>query len=129
MPVHRGTSRREDQVTFKVIVSFPTSNSLLTINSFETYLSIFSHHLHELKDKVFFQKLKLRSSNTHIQVDSIEASVADMRTSNGGISGKFYVNNSLVLDTNNGRIDVDLDLEDEGRKASGVDVTLRSSNA
>jgi len=54
---------------------------------------------------------------------------ANIRTSNGAITGRYQVNDTLVLETSNGRIDVELEVEDSGRRIDGTDVVLRTSNA
>jgi len=136
MPNHLGRWHTEDQINFKVTVTFPlaashsSSGSVpLVINEFETYLSIFKHNLHDLRDKVFFRSLILRSSNSRINADVVSSARADIRTSNGGISGRYQVNDTLRLETSNGKVDVDLEVEDSGRRANGVDVVLKTSNA
>jgi len=117
-------------VTFPLAGSHSSSESgSLVINEFETYLSIFSHNLRDLRDKVFFRSLVLRSSNARINADVVKSARADIRTSNGGISGRYLVNDTLQLETSNGKIDVDLEVEDSGRRANGVDVVLKTSNA
>ena len=136
MPTHLGRWHTEDQINFRVTVTFPLAGSHsssesgpLVITEFETYLSIFKHNLRDLRDKVFFRSLILRSSNSGINSDVVESARADIRTSNGGISGKYVVNDTLRLETSNGKVDVDLEVEDSGRRANGVDVILRTSNA
>jgi len=130
MPRNRGSWHREDQVNFQVTVTLPEqSHGPLVINEFETHLSIFKHNLHDLRDKVFFRSLTLRSSNSKINADAVNAARSDVRTSNGGITGRYQVNDSLVLDTSNGRIDVELEVEDSGRRSSGASVVMKTSNA
>jgi len=135
VPSHRGSWHRDDQVSFTVTVTFPHTNAHviseknpLLINSFETYFSICSHYLHELRNKVFFRELKIRSSDTSIKAESVDASQLNMRTSNSGISGNFQVNDSLVLDTSNGKIDVNLGIYDTGRRDDGPNIILKTSN-
>jgi DUF4097 and DUF4098 domain-containing protein YvlB len=134
MPRHLVKWHTEDQVSFKVTVTFPAvaSRSVenpLVINEFETHLSIFRHNLAYLYDKIFFKNLVLRTSNARINAEAVNFGHSNIRTSNGAITGKYQVNDTLVLETSNGRIDVELEVEDSGRRIDGADVILRTSNA
>jgi len=160
VPRYRGIwrNRREDQVSFSLIVHLPTGwtagrRSPSYINFFETDLSIFRHKITKLADAVTFGTLKLRTSNAGIvaggkedetvvigkKLDfrtsngAISASAGgeklDITTSNGRITGSFTTNDVLIIHTSNGAIDVNAKLlYSKNSTRDGTVLDLKTSN-
>jgi len=124
----RWSNYEQDQLRFLVTVTLPTSrNSLLDLNAFDTNLPNFRHKFEGLGDRVQFEHMSLQGTNGVIQADSLYVSQGTIKTTNAGINGEFNTTDSLVLQTTNGVIDVDVGItNDDTHKASSLD--LKSTN-
>lgn len=118
-----------DQLQFTVTVTIPTSRkSLLELNAFDTNVPNFRQKFEALGDRVQFEHLSVESSNSAIESDGVYVSQGTVKSSNGRITGQFNSSDSLVLQTSNGAIDVDVGItNDDTHKAS--DLTMKTSNS
>lgn len=117
-----------DRLKFTVTVTIPTSRkSLLDINAFDTNMPNFRQKFEDLGDRVQFEHLSIQSSNGAIESNGVFVSQGSIKSSNGRITGQFNASDSLVLETSNGAIDVDVGVtNDDTHKAS--DLTMSTSN-
>lgn len=122
-----GNDARE-RLQFTVTVTIPTSRkSLLDLNAFDTNMPNFRQKFEALGDRVQFEHLSVESSNGAIESNGVYVSQGTVKSSNGRISGQFNASDSLVLQTSNGAIDVDVGItNDDTHKAS--DLTMKTSN-
>ena len=58
----------ERRLRFHINVRLPSSDDLV-INDLRTHLPIFVHHVADLEDTVYFEKLDLNTAHTPITVD------------------------------------------------------------
>lgn len=109
-------------------------------------MSLFAHTIDDLSGKVFFNSLELRTSNSPIAVQvctcrvrgvrkftvitqGIEAHVANITTSNSGITGFYTTADFLKLQNSNGPIDVDVTLKNKGKgDPNKTSLQLHNSN-
>ncbi|CAE6446051.1 unnamed protein product [Rhizoctonia solani] len=119
----------EQRISWTVTVTFPTrSRSILDLNAFATNVDQFRHSIEGLGGRVHFEHFSLKGSNSPIESDGLVVSQATIVTSNSKITGKFSTDDSLILKTSNGAIDVDIDVtNDDTHKASNLELT--TSNA
>lgn len=97
--------RVEDNLSFEVTVTLPPSMyPFKPAGSLETEMPFFTHDIGDLKHRVFYQSVKLRSSNSAIRVKSLHAQNTEVKTTNANILGDFDATDSLRLVTTNGYI-------------------------
>ncbi|KAI0740773.1 hypothetical protein C8Q76DRAFT_791175 [Earliella scabrosa] len=98
----------EHAIKFHVHLRLPTvpSNSILKISSLRTDLPIYTHHLPELANSVYFQNLQLQSKNAPVTVDSVAGDNIRVGATNGSIRGSFNTSTVLELRTANAPIEV-----------------------
>lgn len=97
--------RTEDNLSFEVTVTLPPSlYPFRPAGNLETEMPLFTHDIGDLRDRMFFQSVKLRSSNSAVRVKSLHAQNTEVRTSNANILGNFDSSGSLKLATTNGYI-------------------------
>ncbi|KAL0955715.1 hypothetical protein HGRIS_001935 [Hohenbuehelia grisea] len=114
-------SRNPLALFFSVTVHLPAkANGLpLLINSLSTNLPLFAHRVSsDLKDRVSFKQISLRSSNSPIDVKFLEAEIATIHTSNAPISGFFDCSYSLMLLSSNHPINIDARLSSDDNGAT-----------
>ncbi|KAG9105387.1 hypothetical protein FRC07_009324 [Ceratobasidium sp. 392] len=111
-----------DRLRFLVTVTIPISRaSLLNLNAFDTHLPNFRHKFEQLGDRVQFEHLSVEGTNGVIQSDSLYVSEGMLKTTNGGINGQFNTTDSLVLQTTNGVVDIDVGItNDDTHRASNL---------
>ncbi|KAK1235814.1 hypothetical protein PQX77_000948 [Marasmius sp. AFHP31] len=135
--------RQEDSIYVDLHLSLPASSTkALTIKRLETDLPNYSHHIGDLKDKVNFQKIILKSSNQPIAAQSfaaqdalitttnsgsVMAPVLQVQTTNGAITGHYSSSGSLSLVTDNSPIKVEVDMN--ATKSDASNLYAKTSNS
>ncbi|TFL07126.1 hypothetical protein BDV98DRAFT_557302 [Pterulicium gracile] len=120
-----------DHLRFEMTIHVPSANSSqpLVLENFQTDMSLFAHTIDDLSGKVFFNSLELRTSKSPIAVQGIEAHVANITTSNSGITGFYTTADFLKLQNSNGPIDVDVTLKNKGKgDPNKTSLQLHNSN-
>ncbi|TFK74656.1 hypothetical protein BDN72DRAFT_759463 [Pluteus cervinus] len=119
----------EDNVYFHVTVVLPqgASSRPLVVNNLETNMPNFFHNIGQLGEVVQFKQLSLNGLDAPIQVQSLTAESARIRTTNGLISGTFMVSSSLSLRTSNAPIDTLITLDDNDTTVDST-VHIQTSN-
>ncbi|GJE94708.1 hypothetical protein PsYK624_108790 [Phanerochaete sordida] len=104
----RWRSRSIPGIEFEIVVRIPKlpDNEVLQIARFETNAPHFTQHIGDLNGTVLFRELSLKSSNSHISSQSVNAIDAEVMTSNSRIDGHYEVSESLRLSTSNQIINV-----------------------
>ncbi|KAL5504624.1 hypothetical protein ACEPAH_7287 [Sanghuangporus vaninii] len=113
---------KQDQLYFDVVVRLPPR----AYKSLETDYINFSTHVSNLQGNATFEKIHLKTSNSGIHADNLEAYEASLKSSNGPISGRYNVTNSLELVTSNSPIDTIVDMNSENSQISSL--LLKTSN-
>ncbi|PIL33801.1 hypothetical protein GSI_04426 [Ganoderma sinense ZZ0214-1] len=116
----------ERQLRFHINVRLPSSDDLV-INDLRTYLPLFVHHVGDLEDTVYFEKLTLNTAHTPITVDSLAGSRIRAHSKNSAIRGKFNTSTELELETANAPINVHANLA-SGDDEEPTRLVLRTSN-
>ncbi|KAA1470449.1 hypothetical protein DENSPDRAFT_836245 [Dentipellis sp. KUC8613] len=114
-PDWRSSPKQSDRLTFEILVSLPfTHDSHTYIKSLETSFSLFRQSLGLLHDAYEFGSLSLLTTNSVIEVESVLAHEAHLKSTNGAIRGVFRSNKSLELVTTNAYIHADVSLFNAG---------------
>ncbi|KAF9464007.1 hypothetical protein BDZ94DRAFT_532508 [Collybia nuda] len=103
---------KRDYVHYTIIVYLPANSKTqpLRIKNFETDLPLFSHSISQLADVVHFDTLSLTTSMMPINVASLSATKALVKTSHAKIEGTFNTSSALELSTFNAPIKVNVGL-------------------
>jgi hypothetical protein len=116
-------------IQFEMTIYLPeVKKQPLTIDNFETDMSMFAHDVADLEGKVYFKSLDLRSSNMPISVQHVNVDYATVKTSNSPITGTYHTNTSVELRTSNAPIKVDLGLHNDGKGKHTTEAILHTSN-
>ncbi|EAU91888.1 hypothetical protein CC1G_04655 [Coprinopsis cinerea okayama7 len=101
----------------------------LRVKKLETDVHNTAHHFAVDKDLVAFHEVSFKGSNGAVTIEKpLSTPKGKIRTSNGPISGTFNTSDSLLIQTQNGevRVQVGLDyLEEKGKKPN---LEIRTSN-
>ncbi|KAF8802647.1 hypothetical protein BYT27DRAFT_7172708 [Phlegmacium glaucopus] len=119
----------QDRLYFATKVILPEASpesSPLLIKKFETDVANTIHRVGDLNKKVLFQSLLLKGSNARIDIESVQADLGIIGTSNAAIRGIFNTSASLSLITSNGQIEADVGLS--SINASEPKLSLSTSN-
>ncbi|KAG6899586.1 hypothetical protein C0993_008960 [Termitomyces sp. T159_Od127] len=97
---------------FAVIITLPKAaeGSVLNIKAFETDMPLFTHEVTDLNGSVHFNSISLRTANSPIHVQSLEAEKASVVTENSPIEGEFHSSSSLKLYTSNSPVNAHVTL-------------------
>ncbi|EKM53643.1 uncharacterized protein PHACADRAFT_260108 [Phanerochaete carnosa HHB-10118-sp] len=116
---------------FEVTIRLPRlPDEVLQVARLETNVPNFTQHIGDLNETVLFRDLELKSSNSHISSQSLNALVAQVITSNSHIVGQFQASESLGLRTTNGAINVTATLvHSNPEDMQGPVLKMKTSNA
>ncbi|THH27813.1 hypothetical protein EUX98_g6377 [Antrodiella citrinella] len=101
---------------------------LLHIKSLETNLPHFGHNLDNLNGKISFDDLFLQTTNSHINVASVDALTATAQTTNAHIVGNFTTTKELTLTTTNGLISANVEMRNAVSSRIPTKLTMSTSN-
>ncbi|KAJ2932545.1 hypothetical protein H1R20_g4573, partial [Candolleomyces eurysporus] len=107
---------------FHVLVELPVvdeASSKRRIRSFRTRMPSFVHTFRNLAD-VYFQWLKVATTDSPINAEFVEATSVIINTSNAPIHGTYNVDGDVSLITSSANIDVNLNLRDSAEVNRGV---------
>ncbi|RDB20741.1 hypothetical protein Hypma_012167 [Hypsizygus marmoreus] len=126
----RWARHHRNSVHFDVTVYLPKGKdgAVLNVKNFETDLPLYHHHVGDLGSHVNFDAISLKSENSAIFVESLDATKAYLETENSPIDGSFNVTSSLALHTQNAHIKVRLNLINNPDH-DPTEVTVTTSNA
>ncbi|KZT43951.1 hypothetical protein SISSUDRAFT_515083 [Sistotremastrum suecicum HHB10207 ss-3] len=115
-------------VTFPSIANFSTSGQPpLRIESFETHLPSFRHHLANLSH-MYFESFYLSAGGAAIHSEYLSAGIGELHTSGGPITGKYRTNRTLTIDTSNTVVDIETLLESNPYPLHTTSVQVKTSN-
>jgi len=119
-----------ERLEFYVSVVLPQSRqSPLYIAALETHLPLFSHTILKSPSGVTFGSVKFDSSNTLVQVQSLNAANVSLKTSNSAIWGNFNVSQSLELITSNGQIRANVAMYHDDAPNTHTSLKMRTTNS
>ncbi|KAI0696204.1 hypothetical protein C8T65DRAFT_37507 [Cerioporus squamosus] len=100
------------KLRFHVLVRLPAADagSPLKLENLGTHLPQYTHHVEDIGDTAYFEFLRLKGSNSHINVESVAGNLVLVKSSNGAITGTYNTSTSLVLETSNAPITVNANL-------------------
>ncbi|EIW78782.1 hypothetical protein CONPUDRAFT_138151 [Coniophora puteana RWD-64-598 SS2] len=104
------SSEPHGTVWFQVKVALPAG---VEVRRLEAHMSNYAITVEDTRDTIVFDDVDLKTSNFGIDVKSLNASRASLRSSNGPIKGRFAARQLLDLHTSNAEINVLVDLFNE----------------
>ncbi|KAI0712789.1 hypothetical protein C8T65DRAFT_173664 [Cerioporus squamosus] len=93
---------------FRVHVHLPAAHGAapLQLEELGTNLLLFAHHIHDLSDSAYFERVRLRTSDRPVVADSLTGNRLYIESANGPISGAFNALSTIRLGTSNAPIKV-----------------------
>ncbi|KAG2150535.1 hypothetical protein DEU56DRAFT_729003 [Suillus clintonianus] len=119
-----------DQLLFNVTLLYPRSSVTSRVDSFATYLPLFTQTFGDFGDYVNFEKVSIEGPVSKIFVDSLEAHQILVETSLEPIFGQFSASRSLFVSTIQAPINVNISLfnDPDSYLPTYVEVSTGSSN-
>ncbi|TFK83281.1 hypothetical protein K466DRAFT_267840 [Polyporus arcularius HHB13444] len=98
----------ERSMRFRVHVHLPAAHAAgpLKLQELGTNLLLFSHHIHDLGESAYFERVRLRTSDRPLLADSLTGNNLYIESANGAITGTFNASSMIRLGTSNAPIKV-----------------------
>ncbi|KAG6888694.1 hypothetical protein C0992_007843 [Termitomyces sp. T32_za158] len=115
---------------FTVMVTLPqqAKGSVLNIKALETDMPLFTHEIADLNGSVHFNSISLKTANSPIHVQSLEAEKTSIMTANSPIEGEFHGSSSLKLHTSNSPVNAYVTLfSADGDDYTDLDISTSNS--
>jgi hypothetical protein len=130
--LNRGGRRHRNKymsfVTTVILPEIDAGSSPIQIKKFETDVPTTVQRIGDLNQKIVFDHLSLRGSKAPIDVLSLLATSGSIRTTHSPIRGVFNTTESLIIETSNSPIAVDVGLESD-KDGSQPTLVVRTSNS
>ncbi|KAF7964841.1 hypothetical protein HWV62_2510 [Athelia sp. TMB] len=88
-----------DSLYFNITLLFPHISSPSSVNKLATYLPTFRQSVGAMSENWTFSSVSMQGDSSVFKADYLQANNLIVQTSSAEISGKFYVTESLTLDT------------------------------